>query len=73
MTGRLPAFPCDRAATDDILTLPKMWAGLTKREFFAAMALQGLLAGPQSAGPSLGASAVRYADDLIDALTVKDR
>ena len=49
--------------------------GLTKREFFAATAMQGLLAcpvsqlGPQGEIPSNAAqAAVRYADALIRAL-----
>ena len=49
--------------------------GLTKREFFAAIALAGLLAcpvsqlGPQGEIPSNAAqAAVRYADALIEAL-----
>lgn len=49
--------------------------GLTKREYFAVMAMQGLLAcpvsqlGPQGEIPSNAAeAAVRYADALIEAL-----
>lgn len=41
--------------------------GLTKRELFAAMALQGLLANPNQ-GSGLAAEAVEAADALIDAL-----
>lgn len=39
--------------------------GLTKREFFAAAALQGLLANPQSSGGYHPGNAVRLADQLI--------
>lgn len=53
--------------------------GLTKREYFAALALQGLLASPLEPGELDGlspddilnhfsASAVSYADALIEAL-----
>lgn len=53
--------------------------GLTKREHFAAMALQGLLACPESPNPSgnqpwakrLGKLAVEYADGLIAALNAE--
>ncbi len=41
--------------------------GLTKRELFAAMALQGLLANPEQ-GSGLAAEAVKAADALIDVL-----
>lgn len=44
-------------------------AGLTKREYFAALALQGLLSGPKNESPGTAAArAVQCADALIDAL-----
>lgn len=44
--------------------------GLSKREHFAAMAMQGLLACPTTSdiGDGLGVAAVSYADALIAAL-----
>lgn len=45
--------------------------GLTKREYFAAMAMQGLISGRPDAGcdaPGYAADAVRYADALLAAL-----
>lgn len=49
--------------------------GLTKRELFAAMALQGLLANPDRDlmdYSNFAANARQHADDLIDALNAKD-
>ena len=46
--------------------------GLTKRELFAAMAMQGMLAtNPQFEG-STSENAVKLADKLIDALNKKE-
>jgi hypothetical protein len=49
--------------------------GLTKRELFAAMALQGMLAEPKEDGPnpvSLDvACAIEYADELIRQLSTE--
>lgn len=42
--------------------------GLTKREYFAAMALQGLLANNKVEHKYCVISAVEYADDLIEEL-----
>jgi hypothetical protein len=44
--------------------------GLTKREYFAAMAMQGLLASPKYPDGlgHVGTDAVKFADDLIAAL-----
>lgn len=64
-----PAYPC---STED------RWPGLTKRELFAAVALNGMLAtgwepvvAPMtmnSRGHDLPGTAVRLADALIEAL-----
>ncbi len=45
-------------------------SGLTKRELFAAMALQGLLANPATDGErdEIAFDAVMYADELISEL-----
>ncbi|RYC69676.1 hypothetical protein [Spirosoma sordidisoli] len=50
------------------------YGGLTKREYFAAAALQGLLANPEHAHiefEAFTADAVRLADKLIDSLNQK--
>jgi len=48
----------------------QVYLGLTKREHFAAMAMQGLLATPQflQDTPSLSAASVEIADALLKAL-----
>jgi len=47
------------------------YAGLTKREYFAAMAMQGIISHGHSHG-ICGNIAVDYADGLISALEHKD-
>jgi hypothetical protein len=42
--------------------------GLTKREYFAGLALQGLLAGVRATHSSLDKIAVEYADSLLKEL-----
>ena len=42
--------------------------GLTKREYFAAMAMQGLLSGPRESYIHLASESVMIADALIKAL-----
>ena len=58
--------------SEGIVTLPdSLVHGLTKREYFAAMALQGLLAGDtiqHLSYQSDARTAVEYADYLIQAL-----
>lgn len=39
-----PAFPITEETTDRIDLGIKIYAGLTKREYFAAMAMQGIIA-----------------------------
>lgn len=60
-----PAYPCDKY-------LNVAMQGLTKREYFAAMAMQGYLASVPSdtiERPEYAAShAVKYADALINEL-----
>ena len=50
----------------------KDYRGLTKREYFAALALQGLLAGdPDVAYKGAAEDAVSHADALIKALNLE--
>lgn len=42
--------------------------GLTKREYFAALALQGLLSNPTTFFPENAKRAVEFADSLIEEL-----
>jgi len=57
---------------------PETVTGLTKREYFASMAMQGLLSNDEhikdeSAYPKItGKMAVQYADELIKALNEAD-
>lgn len=68
--GDDPAFS-KPASYDDYYGLDGSQEGLTKREYFAAMALQGLLANNTSIHKYSVQSAVEYADDLIEELNKK--
>lgn len=46
---------------------------LTKREYFAALAMQGILACPTQYTGSCSANALKYADALIEALNKEDK
>ena len=54
----------------DLTKHPSTWIGLTKREYFAAMALQGLLSTDNDHSPHnwYGEKSVELADALIKAL-----
>jgi hypothetical protein len=77
--GDLPAMPveCDFSRTEDRvfgrqIDSHSAWVtGLTKRETFAAMAMQGLLAAgyTQSTFGDLQSDAVRHADALLAELS----
>jgi hypothetical protein len=60
-----PAFPC-LTENEDYDTIPM--EGLTKREFFAIMALQGILASKNYFESVATHKAVSLADELIKAL-----
>lgn len=47
------------------------FGGLTKREYFAAMAMQGLIAGQWH--NSMAQQAVEFADELLEALEPKEK
>lgn len=63
--GNDMAFPATELHRDNRFQVTD-WQGLTKREYFAAMALQGLIAAGGKA--PLSGTAVDLADALIDAL-----
>ena len=64
-----PAFPITEEQTDRIEEGVDMYYGLTKREYFAAAALQGLCASDYAGGQRKHAEmAVELADELIKAL-----
>lgn len=47
--------------------------GLSKREYFAALAMQGLVATPRPAGPTIISGwAIEQADALLEALAKED-
>jgi hypothetical protein len=57
-----PSTPCSYINSDFTVDY-SIYQGLTKREYFAAMALQGLLANPNIS--VVTSDAVLYADRLI--------
>lgn len=59
------AFPLWEQDEDGIVV---QGSGLTKREIFAAMALQGILANPEFMATMAAKVAVKKADELIKAL-----
>jgi hypothetical protein len=71
--GDSPAFAKAAFYTDEYgIDAPQ--EGLTKREYFAAMAMQGLLSLGGVIYQSTVKSAVEYADDLIEELNkTKDK
>lgn len=71
--GHDPAFPCvDTHPMTESYSLELVSSGLSKREYFAALALQGLLANPEFFHASdhrlLPKKAIEAADGLIDLL-----
>lgn len=70
MSGDDPVYPQDIPSERG--RLPKHLGGLTKREHFAARAMQSMInrkdAGDTPTAYELCAAAVRYADELIVAL-----
>jgi len=67
------AFPCQSRwdAGNESMDLYSDATGLTKREYFAAMAMQGFAAAPEGENTTIEGVAkysVKWADALIDAL-----
>ena len=52
----------------DLNNHPSLWIGLTKREYFAAMAMQGYISCGKSTLVTLAECSVQQADALIKAL-----
>lgn len=57
----LPAMPTQINGGD-------LYGGLTKREYYAALAMQGLISSPKDSPASLADDAVSYADALLERL-----
>ena len=72
----LPAFPVDEETTDRIDEGIFIYSGLTKREYFAAKSMQGLLANSETGYPiradvnpvTIATGAIAYADALLNEL-----
>lgn len=73
----MPALPClgySYSAAGGITADPCIYDGLSKRELFAAMAMQGLLANSMDVTPEIFAqSSVRLADALLAELEKKEK
>jgi hypothetical protein len=66
-----PAFPVSEETTDRIDAEVKIYSGLTKREYFAAMAMQGLMANNfQSSFELFAVRAVKMADAILTELSI---
>jgi hypothetical protein len=69
--GDLPANPISEEETDRVIDQVKIFTGLTKREHFAAMAMQGLCSAHDQSGTwshdarNVALTAVMYADALL--------
>lgn len=67
------AFPVPDTVAKEILGgygFPQEYMGLTKREYFAIMAMQGYLAAGNMLDTITPAKAVQRADDLIEILNM---
>jgi hypothetical protein len=62
-----PAFPCDLAAYDD--EVQREMQGMNLRDYFAAKAMQGILASPHYRGSAFvnADAAYRFADAMMKA------
>jgi hypothetical protein len=70
----LPAYPVEVSYYDNEVigmqttNTSGMAKGISKREYFAALALQGLLANPNVDLENCGVAAVIHADEILKAL-----
>ena len=67
ITGNEPAMPTEYGEYNSVGTLQK-GLGLTKREYFAAMAMQGFCADSSYTVSNIAMTATKVADALIDEL-----
>ncbi len=67
-----PAYPITEETTDRIDAGINIYTGLTKREYFAAMAMQGLLSNHMMIDTTnyewIAEHSIGYADALLEAL-----
>lgn len=73
--GNESVFPHTEERWNRIGAFPVFNSGLTKREYFAALAMQGILARPPDLTPpkaEIVAASVSYADALLVALAKGD-
>jgi hypothetical protein len=73
----LPAFPVSEEETDRIDEGVKIYSGLTKREYFAAKAMQGIMGNnvteptQQVHFDNIAEDSVRAADAMLKALRIE--
>jgi hypothetical protein len=68
MNGNTPAQPCMYKTIDKGQLVDMIATGLTKREYFAAIALQGILSAPEKWVGNRTDAAVDMADSLLKSL-----
>lgn len=66
--GNLPAYPISEEETDRIDAGITIYSGLTKREYFAAMAMQGLADNKNLGYDDTAKVSVKLADALLKEL-----
>jgi hypothetical protein len=67
-----PAFPISEEATDRIIDEVRIFTGLTKREYFAGLAMQAFVSNPSFyQGYSSDATMAQQAVNLADALLLE--
>jgi hypothetical protein len=67
-----PAFPINEETTDRVDSGINIYTGLTKREYFAAMAMQGLLSNKNATSGNnpdyIATRALQHANELLKQL-----
>jgi hypothetical protein len=61
----MPAMPINEDETDRVDIGIKIYTGLTKREHFSGLAMQGLLSNPVMGDSDLHPNAEEWRDDII--------
>lgn len=69
-----PAFPAEEwnDTVDSRVVNPIRHQGMTLRDYFAAMAMQGMLAGNKRPSERLTTHSYRYADAMLEAREVNE-